>query len=196
MRDVVTENAPASIASTDERSHGGDLLRRRGRAVVAVGHARALEPLRAVPGWPRRRSNAVAPARRDTRGRTPSPTATPVLEGGTGDVLHPRHQVEQPLATGLARDRGEADPAVAGEHGGHPVGAGGLEQVVPEHLAVVMRVDVHEAGRHQKPRGVDDLGGSSRGKPRSYGNDPPIDHRDIRGSLGPRPSRRRHARYR
>src|SRR5690606_18679304 len=51
--------------------------------------------------------------------------------------------------------RGEPDPAVAGDHGGDAVPGGGHHPLVPGGLAVVVGVDVDEAGRDQQAVGVD-----------------------------------------
>ncbi|CAG7209929.1 hypothetical protein PICSAR30_03446 [Mycobacterium avium subsp. paratuberculosis] len=77
---------------------------------------------------------------------------------GAGNVLDTLHQLDQPLL-GARPHRGEADPAVAGDHGGDAVTAGRLEQTVPAHLAVVVGVDVDEAGSHDFPCGIDGFGG-------------------------------------
>ena len=77
---------------------------------------------------------------------------------GAGDVLDTLHQLDQPLLA-AGPDRGEADAAVAGHHGGDPVAARRLEQAVPAHLPVVVRVDVDEAGRHHMPCRIDGFGG-------------------------------------
>ncbi len=75
-----------------------------------------------------------------------------------GDVLDALHQLDQPLLLAGSHRR-KAHPAVAGDHGGHPVGGGGFQLGVPGGLAVVVRVDVDEAGRDQAAGGVDRLGG-------------------------------------
>ena len=51
--------------------------------------------------------------------------------------------------------RREPDAAVAHDHGGHAVPARRREQRVPGGLAVVVRVQVDEAGREQQAVGVD-----------------------------------------
>jgi hypothetical protein len=71
-----------------------------------------------------------------------------------GDVFHTLHQLHQPLAV-VGMHRGEADAAVAHHRGGHAMPAAGLHAGVPAGLAVVVGVDVDEAGCHQLAAGVD-----------------------------------------
>ncbi len=75
-----------------------------------------------------------------------------------GDVLDPLHELDEPLLL-AGVDGGEADAAVAGDDRGHAVAGGRVEHLVPGGLAVVVGVDVDEAGGDQLPVGVDDLGG-------------------------------------
>ena len=71
-----------------------------------------------------------------------------------GDVLDALHQVDQVIGAARAHRR-EADAAIA-EHGGcDPVPARGREKGIPGGLAVVMGVDVDEAGRDQQAAGID-----------------------------------------
>src|SRR5262249_36809028 len=79
-------------------------------------------------------------------------------EGGAGDILDTLHQLDQPVL-GAGPDRGKADTAVTGNHRRDPVPARRLEQAVPTHLAVVVGVDVDEAGGHHVPRRVNGFGG-------------------------------------
>ena len=69
----------------------------------------------------------------------------PFVEDDAGDLLDPFHQFDQRLAV-LGLDRGEADPAIAADRSGHAVREAGVEPVVPEELAVIMGVNVDEAG--------------------------------------------------
>ena len=55
----------------------------------------------------------------------------------------------------LREDRGESDPAVAGDHRGDAVPRRRLEPVVPDGLTVVMGVHVDEAWCHDGAIGVD-----------------------------------------
>ena len=73
---------------------------------------------------------------------------------GAGDVLDALHQPDQPLVP-IGRDRREADAAVAHHHGGDAVPARRRELRVPGGLAVVVGVDVDEAGRDERAVGVD-----------------------------------------
>ena len=70
------------------------------------------------------------------------------------NVLHALHHADQPVMRVRAR-RGEADAAIAHRHRGDAMPAGGRELAVPDRLAVIMGVDVDEAGRHQRAGGVD-----------------------------------------
>ena len=72
-------------------------------------------------------------------------------ERGAGDVLHALHELDEPLLLAGAH-RGEAHAAVAGDDGGDAVAGGRVEHVVPGGLAVVVGVDVDEAGRDQHAR--------------------------------------------
>ncbi len=75
-------------------------------------------------------------------------------QGGAGDVLDPFHQPDEPVVAVRAR-RGEADAAVAGDDGRHPVPRAGGEDLVPRGLPVVVGVDVDPARRDQGAVGVD-----------------------------------------
>ena len=88
----------------------------------------------------------------------PLPPGHPNAERGAGDVLHALHEVDQ-RGVVVGAHRGEADAAVAHHEGRDPVRRRGLECVVPGRLAVVVGVDVDEAGRHERAVGVEDLTG-------------------------------------
>ena len=77
-----------------------------------------------------------------------------VGQGRAGDVLDALHHVDERLVVGGAH-RGEADAAVAEDDGGDAVGGRRLQRVVPRDLAVVVGVEVEEAGRHERTVGVD-----------------------------------------
>ena len=109
----------------------------------------------------------------------------------------------------VGRDR---EPAVARDHGGDPVVARRRERGIPEHLRVVVRVDVDEARRHDAVAGVEhllavevrtDLGDPSVGDAdvgpharcaRAVVDGPALDHQLIRHVL-PRRHRARRARH-
>jgi hypothetical protein len=78
-------------------------------------------------------------------------------QGGTGDVLDPFHQLDQPVLAAWAH-RSETHATVAGDHCRDAVPAGRLERAVPAHLTVIVGVDVHETGGYQVPGRVDGLG--------------------------------------
>src|SRR3546814_11682905 len=90
---------------------------------------------------------------RSTRPATRFPYTT-LFRSGAGDVLDALHQRDQALVVGRAHRR-EADAAVAGHHGGDPVPGRRVEAVVPGGLAVVVHVDVDEAGRDEQAIGVE-----------------------------------------
>src|SRR3546814_5159595 len=90
---------------------------------------------------------------RSTRPATRFPYTT-LFRSGAGDVLDALHQLDQALVVGRAHRR-EADAAVAGHHGGDPVPGRRVEAVVPGGLAVVVHVDVDEAGRDEQAIGVE-----------------------------------------
>ncbi len=78
----------------------------------------------------------------------------PLVQRRTGDVLDALHELDEPFVVGGA-DRCEADAAVPGDHGGHAVPGRRDQAVVPGRLAVVVHVDVDEAGGDDQPVGVD-----------------------------------------
>ena len=79
-------------------------------------------------------------------------------ERGARDVLDALHQFDEPLFL-AGPHRRESDSAVAGHDGGDTVIARRFQQIVPADLAVVVGVDVHEAGRDDLAGGVDGFGG-------------------------------------
>ena len=80
----------------------------------------------------------------------------PLCETVGGHALHPRQHVQQ-IRRRLLRQRRDAEPAVAAEDGRDAVVARRAERAVPEHLRVVVRVHVDEAGRYDVPRCIDRL---------------------------------------
>ena len=151
--------APASNASADDAGHLGDLV---GRGVLVL-----VRPLahHVVPDRP------VGDVARDVGGVAAAVEHVEVLgeglplaprhavgEGGAGDVLDALHHVDELLVVGRAHRR-EADAAVAEHDGGDAVGGRRLERVVPGDLAVVVGVEVEEAGRDERAVGVDLLAG-------------------------------------
>ena len=73
---------------------------------------------------------------------------------GAGDVFHALHDADEPVAL-VGMHRRETDPAIAHDDAGHTVVGGRAEVRVPGHLAVVVRVHVDPAGRHDRAAGVD-----------------------------------------
>ena len=108
-------------------------------------------------------------------------------EGGAGDVLDALHELDQPRPLGRV-GRGEADAAVAHDDGGYAVPARRADLGIPRGLAVVVGVDVDEAGRDQAPVGVD------LAPPRSDvgadGDDAVAVDGDVRGARGADRARR------
>ena len=74
------------------------------------------------------------------------------VERGAGNVLDAFHQLDQALAV-LDLHRREADAAIAHHRRGDAVPARGLQVRVPGRLAVIVGVDVDEAGRDQQALG-------------------------------------------
>ena len=77
-----------------------------------------------------------------------------LVQGGAGDVFDAFHQFDQAVAVADVH-RGEADAAIAHDGGGHTVPAGRRKVLVPGGLAVVVGVDIDEAGRNEQALGID-----------------------------------------
>ena len=77
-----------------------------------------------------------------------------LVQRGAGDVLDALHQFDQPLVIRRA-ERREADAAVAHHDRGHAVPARRCQLDVPRRLAVVVGVDVDEAGCDELAVGVE-----------------------------------------
>ena len=86
--------------------------------------------------------------------RLPTP-GNAVVQCGAGDVLHALHEFHQPVLAARSH-RGETDAAVAHDDRGHAVPARRRDMLVPADLAVVVSVDVDEAGGQEVALGVDD----------------------------------------
>jgi hypothetical protein len=80
----------------------------------------------------------------------------------------------------LTEQRRDGESAVAGHHGGHAVQRRRRARGIPEHLRIVMRVDVDEAWRHHEPGRVDDpcTGRAQRARWRDLG-DVSVAHPDV-----------------
>ena len=94
------------------------------------------------------------------------------------NILHALHHADQRMVRVRAGGR-EADAAIAHHHRGDAVPAGRRELVVPGRLAVIVGVDIDEAGRHQRAGRVD-LAPAGPGLAAGLGDAPAID-RDIAG---------------
>ena len=91
-----------------------------------------------------------------------------LVQRGAGDVLDALHQLDQPLVL-PGRTGAKPTPQLPVTTVVTPWQAEGSSSVVPGGLAVVVGVDVDEAGRDDEARGVDGLGGVARrpsGRPR------------------------------
>ena len=87
--------------------------------------------------------------------RLPVPCET-FMQRRAGNVLDAFHQAHEAIAVGFFHRR-EADAAIAHDHRGDAVIHGRFQFLVPGNLAVIMGVQVDEAGRHDGPCGVDHL---------------------------------------
>ena len=76
------------------------------------------------------------------------------MQHRAGQVFHALHQFHQEVVVGGAHGC-ETNAAVAGHHRGHTVIRRRLQPVVPGGLAVVVGVNVDEAGRHQRTIGIE-----------------------------------------
>ena len=93
------------------------------------------------------------------------------------DVLDAFHQLDQALPI-LDPHRREADAAIAHHRRGDAVPARRLQPRVPGRLAVVVGVDVDEAGRDQQALGIDFLAATAGDL--ADRRDPALLHRDVR----------------
>ena len=76
------------------------------------------------------------------------------LQRGDVHVLHLLERADDDAAV-LGPGGDDREAAVPGHHGRHPVEARRRQLRVPEHLGVVVRVDVDESRRHDVPGGVE-----------------------------------------
>ena len=164
----------------DDGAHGGDVVGARrlvARPALAhyVGPHRAVGDLRPdVDGEAAPRQNVevlgeALPLPRDAFGQRRA-----------GDVLDAFHQADEPVMAVGAR-RCEADAAVPGDDGRHPVPRTGGEDLVPGGLAVVVRMDVDPTGRDQRAVGVDGPVGRHPVE-RAHGDDLSVVHRHVSGA--------------
>ena len=107
----------------------------------------------------------------------PSPPFDPLIERGSGDVLHPLHQLDQFLFL-PGTHRCKADAAIAHNHGGDAVVRGGREFIVPADLTVIMRVDVDPARGDDVSLGID-LAARRAGNLRGHLGDHPVLERHV-----------------
>ena len=71
-----------------------------------------------------------------------------------GHAFHPGQHFRQVIA-GIRSHGGDGEAAIPGDHRGHAVHQGRTEVGIPEHLGVVVGVDVDESGSHDAAIGSD-----------------------------------------
>ena len=151
---VAKPAAPASIAS---RTSAGHRATSSGVAVAArrlvAHHVDAQRRVADVGGEVEHACRAARP-RPGTRGTSRSPTgcrprARPASMSSTFS------RVRAISSRSLGRRRGDREAAVAGDDGGDAVEARRRQRRVPEHLGVVVGVDVDEAGGDHAAGGVE-----------------------------------------
>ena len=160
VRDVLKPMAPASTASPRQGGHRLDVLG-RGHLALRAPLAHHVEAQRAVGhvGGEVDVVGAAVEGVEELGERLPRPRQA-LVERGAGDVLDALHQLDEAVVVGRPHRR-EADAAVAGHDGGDAVPGRRDEPVVPGGLAVVVHVDVDEAGRDEQAVGVELLGGGA-----------------------------------
>ena len=144
---------PHALRSRDA-THRGDLV---GGGGVSVWSApRSPITCRRTAAWGTWAAKSMSWGRRSSASRySPKlchPTVEPFVQRGARDVLDAFHQLDEPVVVGRAHGR-EADAAVAHHDGGDAVPRRRRELAVPRGLAVVVGVDVDEAGRHERAVG-------------------------------------------
>src|SRR5690606_7336674 len=101
------------------------------------------------------------------------------VQGGAGDVLDAFHELDEAAVIGGSH-RGEADAAVAHHHRGDALPRRRRQLAVPGGLAVIVGVDVDEAGGDECAVGVD-LPGAVRLDPSDGGDAVAVDG-DVGGT--------------
>ena len=157
--------------------HPRDVFRGRGLVAGAAltHHVRAHCPVRHLGRDIERSRHPVE--RVEVVGESLPAPLDALRERGAGDVLDALHQLDQPaLATRAYRC--EADTAVAHHDRRDAVPRRRGQQRIPADLAVVVSVDVDEAGGDQQSFGVD---GPASGRPREIADlgDDAVVHGDI-----------------
>src|SRR5262249_26296853 len=84
----------------------------------------------------------------------------PLSHHDAWNVLDAFHHADEKLAI-LGMARRKANAAIAHDHGGHAMRRGRCKTIGPDHLAVVVSVDVDKARRDHEPLGVDLIARSS-----------------------------------
>ena len=158
VRDVEKPSAPASIASCTMAAI----------AAISSGLAGSLAAPRSPIAYARTApcdtctptsiaELARGRARRGTRGTSPSSSPCPRCSAVPGMSSTPSMRLISHFSS-PGRTGANPTPQLPGDHGGDAVARRRLEQRVPRGLAVVVRVDVDEAGRDEQAGGVDGLG--------------------------------------
>ncbi len=110
---------------------------------TGVGHQGAVQPIEEV----------------GSRRPVPRHTLLQALERHALDASEHAHEVLGVVASSLTvGKRGDAEPAVASDHGRDTVRRGWAERRVPERLSVVVGVQVDESGSNDEIFGVDRAG--------------------------------------
>ncbi len=153
-RDDAKPSAPASMASLASCPHLGQVLG-GGRLAVGAALAHHVDPQRRV----RQVGRHVDVPFACVEGVQVFGEGLPVPRQAighhdAGNVFDAGHHVDQHVVVFLAARR-EADAAVAHHHGGHPVRRRRRQPLRPDGLAVVVGVQVDEAGRDQQAGRVD-----------------------------------------
>ncbi len=164
---------------TSESGHGLDVVRGGGLAAGSAlpHHVKPQRSVRDLHGDVDVERPPVEGVH-ELRERLPVPRET-LVEHRTRDVLDALHQLDEPVVIGGMHGR-EADPAVADDDGRDPVPRRGDHSFCPRGLAVVVRMDVDEAGRDEQSVGVDRALGA-RVEATDLGDEAAVD-RDVGGT--------------
>ena len=138
----------ARLASSNAR------IASRSSAVASPCVARSPIATRRIVEWPTRKPafGASVPSMRSRYSPKRPPVPRHALgERGERHALDPGQHAHEVVAV-LGPERRDREAAVAADHGRHAVQRRRRQRRVPEHLRVVVRVDVDEAGRDDLAR--------------------------------------------
>ena len=174
VREVEKPSAPAAIASRTIAAIARDVLRRR-RLVLRAALAHHVGAHRAVrrPACRRRARAACARARRGTRGSVSHSQRDALGERGARDVLDALHEPDQEVAAAPGRTGAKPTPQLPITTVVTPCQHDGVSSGSQVDLAVVVGVDVDEAGRDEQPARVDLLAAAARDRARPRRCGPP-----------------------